>query len=312
MSNDKYKVAVLNEDAVENLIRGLAYVKTLASSSKVSADGYSLAGQVTDISVGENFSHQTFKRWVKEENKRLLENFKTNCQQGVSQACRWLDGAAKARSQYYRTYQKVLDESNNINAQLSDAYLVSARTSAVVQYAAETGLVVYGLVGGAATMTVNLALKKFVVGVGASVAISVAEEWSQCADSDLLVMTAQKSAENVPGTVDDVFKDIIKKLNDLTSNKFSARLTTLEKEIARYVAYKNKLPISNREFINKFLKSLYNDKKLLQQKVKNPGIGTGNTAKILGKGFGFLNWGLAIKSEVDNTNKLIKHWNGEL
>lgn len=311
-AGSQYKVAILDQDAVKSLIYGLAYVKTLVNKSKVSADGYSLAGQVTNVSYGDNYDPLTFKRWVREENTQLLKSFQQACKAGVSQGWRWLDGVITARNSYFRNYQTVLDETNKINADLADAYLAGARTAAVVQYAAETALVGCSLFGGAASMTVNLALKKFVVGVGSSIAINVVEEWGKCADADLLLMTKDKSLENAPGTIDEVFSNILSALNGLAISNLKNRLAALEQEIARNVAYKNKLPIPSRAFMQSFLKSLYDEKKLLQKQIKNPGIGSGVVSKGIGRGFGILNWGLAIKSEIDNTNKLIKHWNGEL
>lgn len=309
MANNAYKVAMLNPEGVVRLIHGLAFIKTLATKSKVSVEGYSLAGQVTHASIGENFDHLTFKRWVREEEASLMKQFQDACLKGPQQAWSWLDNANKARGKYFRNYQQTIEELNKINAQLADAYKMSTRIAASVQLAAETALVVYGLVGGAASMTVNLAIKKFVVGVGSGVAISMAEDWSSAKNADLIVAPATTFTSNIPGTIDDTFRNLCALLNNWHIGKLNKELTALKATIAAKVAEKNLLPKGGRAEIQAFLKSCYEQEKQLVKQVKNPS--TGGFSKI-GRGFAILNWGLAIKSEVDSVNKFVKHWNGDL
>lgn len=313
MATDSYKVAMLNKEEIIRLIQGLAFVKTLATKSEVRAAGMSLTGQVTHISIGENFVHLQFKRWVKEESDALLEQFQNACLKGPSQAWHWLDGANKARNQYFRTYQNTIEELNRTNAQLASAYRLSTRIGATVQLAAETALVVYGLVGGAATMTVNLAIKKFVVGVGSGISISMAESWSSVRDADLILTPDKKIVSdtiinNIPGTIDDTFRNICNLLNSWTISKLQSQLRATRGEIEKLVEQKNNLPRGSRGEAQKMLKPLYEQEKQLAKQIKNPGSSFGK----LGGAFTVLNWGLAIKSEIDSINKFAKHWNGEL
>jgi hypothetical protein len=307
MARDSYKVAALNSEEVVRLIQGLAFVKTLATRSEARAAGMSLTGQVTHVSFGENFAQSTFKRWVKEESNALLYRFQNACLQGPSQAWQWLDSANKARNQYFRTYQHTIENLNRINAQLASAYRVSTRIGATVQLAAETSLVVYGLVGGAATMTVNLAIKKFVVGVGSGMAISLVEDWSSAKDADLIVTPTNTLISNIPGTIDDTFRNICNLLNSWTISKLQSRLTSTRGEIEKLVEQKNSLPRGSRGDAQKTLKPLYEQEKQLAKQIKSPGSALGK----FGGAFTALNWGLAVKSEIDSINKFAKHWNGE-
>ena len=227
-------VALVDSGKLAELIHGLAFVKTLVGKSQL---GYEYQGSVkfpgveqspSAVTFGDNYEHRTFLRWVSEEEAAQLKAFNKACMQGTQQAWNWLKEANRARGEYFRNYQSTLESIVKINQQLADAYRLSLRLAATTQYGCEVALAMMGLLGGAAYMTVNLALKKFVIGVTAGVLINVAESQAQVATADILMVPVT----NTPGTVDDVMKDFLNMITSMHLTKFQATLAKIEAEAA--------------------------------------------------------------------------------
>jgi hypothetical protein len=278
-------VALVDQAKLTELIHGLSFVKTLVQKSQL---GYEYQGSIkvpfmeqspSAVTFGDNYEHRAFMRWVREEEVAQLARFKAECLHGTHQAWAWLNTANRARSEYFRNYQSTLESIVKINQELADAYRLSLRLAASTQYGCEVALAMMGLLGGAAYMTVNLALKKFVVGVAAGVLINVAESQSEVATADILMVPVT----NVPGTVDDVMSNFLNAITSMHLMKFQATLARIEAEASRMTVNTGQDAVKMAEM---FLKHSQTEQAI----AKSIPAATTGWGKSLAGGFKAANW----------------------
>ncbi len=298
-ATDTVTAVVLDPVAVQNLIHGLAWMRTIFGMSKVEEHydnpfyvWFLQKQQPSSLGYGENYSNATFKRWVKEDEKRLCEMLHRTIEtRGTEAGWKWLQDARIYRMKLLGHMQDTIDALNYTNRQMASALRGCMRTMAIVQCGAEIALTVYGL-GGVAiqgariefalwngSMTVRLAVEKAVAGIAGGFAINVVERWDWGQTADLWLLPV-----NTPGFISDG-------VNDFYKMRREAALATAEKN------FKDIKITSGQAFAAK------NAARATVRNLKAP-----VAPSALGKLMTPLAWVLAIKSGVDSVVKLHDRW----
>ncbi len=292
------------------IVHGLAYMRTLMNAAKVGENYDNIFYvpevqelQPSSLSIGENYNHQSFVKWVHDEEMRLYQRFDVACDGGKQTAWDWLGSARQAAYEYQQNFRTMCENLNATNKRMSDALTFSVRASATTQAVAEIALTVVGLFGAAAGasvaavggsmvptaslalntaaagMTLKLGLEKMAVGVAGSLTISVAETWNAGRTADVWVVPM-----NVPGAVSDCFNDFLKMRNLKLTKAVQVKLgKTPASDAAGYAARQ----------------ALLNQKALLRKPIQTGTIGVVAT----GAAYVFAAW--SIK---DSLVKLYNRW----
>lgn len=247
---DKVTLMGLKPDQVHAVVHGLAYMRTLTGKSVVGENYdniFYVPGvqqlQPSSLSIGENYNHPQFVRWVADEEKFLYRQFDIACDKNKQSAVDWLGGARNAAYGFQQSYRALVENLNNTNQRMASALTGSLRTAATVQAVAEIALTVVGLFGAAAGaaatavggqsvitaslafntaaagMTLKLGVEKMVVGIAGSLAIGVAETWTDARKADAWVIPM-----SVPGMISDGLKDFLQMRNKKMLDQIEAAL----------------------------------------------------------------------------------------
>lgn len=325
----EFKALILDWNQVSFLIHGLAYVKVFAEKSKVSENYDNWFGwEPTSLGYGENILHAALKRWIAEEEINLWNSFKAACDTGSDAAHKWLVGANKARGMYYSNIQETIERLNYTNARVASRLAFSARTGAIVQFAAEVSLVWLGVVGGggilcvnnfltragvwSCTMTIKLGLKKAAIGGLSALLISVAESVSAAEKPDLIAAPAMATLTNIPGALADLSQDIMRYLNDRNMKKI---MDAIERNKASSKAAREAMKgVKPADPAYTGLKAARDaastEGNALAQQLGNARRGLAGMNKLTAAGsftVNVLSWGLAGVSTFQSGQKLAKH-----
>ncbi len=338
-----YVIGVLDPKKVVQILYGLSYNKTLAEKSKTSVDQIdAVYGYPSSISHGDNFAMATFNRWVKEEMDRQMKGFAAAAKKDTFNLLDFIKEKTLERNKYYQGNITAQQNIGRQNKEMADFYTICMRTTASIQYAAEMSLMTLGAFASAPTTLVILG-KRVIVGIGTGLAISIAENWSQAKNADMLVMPSNAEIDsniraNIPSISKD-FNDVCSVLNDLSFGEIEKsvaladrqlraanqqlRATTdarvrfnIESEMQKIKMQRAKdlSMLSQLKEAANVPKPTYakgsSDFKIESPKINNAGLTT--TAKSLNIGLNVVCWALVVKSTYDSTTKFAKHWQGEL
>ena len=243
MSSSSYTVISFKEADIGRIIHSLARMRTLAMKCSEINEHYDNIFYVpviqqlepSSLGVGENIEGNPliFQRWVREEEAALTRTFKNVCTRSAGNPddiIRWLCNAKRSCRQYAQTYQSKIDDVNRTNATMAKALFFSLATAAITECAAELALIGYGLLGGIAKMTFQLAAKKVIVGAGSGIMINLADNWTHGGLADMLICTQADNVKgtgiNMPGFFSDAFSSF---LPVISNNAMSSAMQQVKK-----------------------------------------------------------------------------------